>query len=760
MVFMPPRHGKLVADSVPVLTTEGWKTHGELKPGDFVFRPDGSPVEVIAVSTPDIASFEVEFSNGAVIKVHPNHEWYVHDRSYREWRVYETKDFVRTTKFGKKKKVFAGGRCLYQLPLISPIQFPERKLAIHPYVLGAWLGDGSSEKPCITHAPDETEVVEAIVANGYSISTVFTHATTGVKTTCFWSSPRMFNELKSYNLIGSKHIPDEYKFSSIQQRLELLAGLIDTDGHVENKTGRVRIATSSQRLAEDIADVVRSFGWHACIYKQQPQLSTSGIQGRKVVYYIGFNPTINIPTKLPRKAINRIDPAKRKIGIVDVRPTKELEKGHCIQVRHPDGLYLVGKQLIPTHNSYIISQHFPAWYFLNYPDDEMILTSYGGDLAWDNSKFARDLIESNPKLFGNLRIDQDTRSAARWKIAGRYGALTAAGVGGPITGRGARIAIIDDPIKYEEAESENVRERAWNWYRRTLRTRLTPDGAIILIMTRTHEDDLAGKLLTTVDKNEEELDSNKQWEVISFPAIAEEDEPLIGRKEGEALSSRYPLSELLAIKNELGPYHWNALYQQRPRPEKGDYFQKDWICRFSIHKLPPRMVYFSAMDLAIGEKKQSCYNVLITAGVYANEIFIVDVDRFRGNSEDIASRILRNYVKWRPVSIGIEDGQIRKAIWPSVSRKMREQNIFPSFVFLTPMSDKLLRARTIQSRMRNLNVYFPEEKTVPWVDELVEELLAFPKGRYDDQVDALAWLGLMLGKERPRASLDIRKIAV
>ena len=200
----------------------------------------------------------------------------------------------------------------------------------------------------------------------------------------------------------------------------------------------------------------------------------------------------------------------------------------------------------PRHGkSEVVSKKFPAWFLGRNPDKEIIISSYAADLAYDFSRIARNTFrEWGPKLWG-LNLADDSGAVGRWGIQGRRGGLVAAGVGGPITGRGAHVAIIDDPFKnYEESASETVREKVLNWYKSTLRTRLAPGGAIVLVMTRWHEKDLAGELETAMTEEDGE-----QWEIIELPAIAKEND-ILGRQPGEPLwPARYPLTELRATKS-------------------------------------------------------------------------------------------------------------------------------------------------------------------------------------------------------------------
>ena len=222
--------------------------------------------------------------------------------------------------------------------------------------------------------------------------------------------------------------------------------------------------------------------------------------------------------------------------------------------------YLLIISTPPRHGkSELISRHFPAWFLGRNQDLEFILASYGADLALDMSRDARTIYLRAAETYGWPDISRDSSAVARWHLDGRKGKLQAAGVGGPLTGRGGNCIVIDDPIKnIDDGESLIVQRRVWDWYRSTLRTRLAPGGAIVLLMTRWHEGDLAGRLIREMGKGGE------QWKVVSLPALALADDPL-GRKKGEALWPwRYNATALAAIKRGMGGRLWGALFQQDP----------------------------------------------------------------------------------------------------------------------------------------------------------------------------------------------------
>ena len=402
----------------------------------------------------------------------------------------------------------------------------------------------------------------------------------------------------------------------------------------------------------------------------------------------------------------------------------------------------------PRHGkSQVCSKKGPAWFLGKHPNKSVIMSSYSADLALDFSVIARNTLIDSYEIFPGSKIDPTARAKARWSIDGYpEGGLFAAGVGGPITGRGANVAIIDDPFKnFEEAQSDTVRKSVWQWYRSTLRTRLAPGGVIILIMTRWHEDDLAGRLL-----NEMESDGEK-WEVISLPGIAEDDD-VLGRTKGEPLSPRFPIEELLATKSALGPYLFGALYQQRPRPEEGNYFKAKWMVDSQssvvsmVNSWKKDKVFvpiYAAMDLAIGEKENNDWNAIPVGGVTpGGEKFLCEVDRFRADTFGIVNHIIDIVDRWRPLLFVFENEKILKVIWPLVIKEAKQKGLTINYKHLTPINDKVTRARIPQGQLRMGEWIFP--KTAPWYEEFEEEMLGFPNSKWDDQVDGFSMLSRMI----------------
>jgi len=393
--------------------------------------------------------------------------------------------------------------------------------------------------------------------------------------------------------------------------------------------------------------------------------------------------------------------------------------------------------LPPRHGkSECVSKKFPAWYLGKHPDKEIILASYAAELAEDHSKIARDTLKEWGYIF-NVNVAKESSAVNRWGISKHRGGLTAAGVGGAITGRGADIAIIDDPFKnQDEADSEAHRKKVMSWYRTALRTRLAPNGSIIIVMTRWHEDDLVGNLL------QEQLEDGEQWEYISFPACAETDD-VLGRIPGEYLwTERFSPLEYEMTKKAVGTRAWNSLYQQKPSPDEGNIFLRQWFKYYTV--LPRRFdTVIQSWDFAFKDLKTSDYVVGQVWGKYGADIYLIDQIRDRLDMPK-SLKAVRDMSKAYPqakIKL-IEDKANGSGIIAMLKKEIQ------GIIAVNPQGGKIARAHAITPIVESGNVYLPHPTIKLWINDFVEEVVSFPNVKNDDQTDAMTQAISRINKRR------------
>ena len=391
----------------------------------------------------------------------------------------------------------------------------------------------------------------------------------------------------------------------------------------------------------------------------------------------------------------------------------------------------------PRHGkSELVSKYLASWFLGNWPSKRIILTGYNDDFAGQWGAKARDVIGQFSDTLGFRVVG---RAGSDWKTD-HGGGMLCRGVGGSMTGYGADLIIIDDPIKNRQmAESATIRESMWEWYVSTLRTRLEPGGTIIGIMTRWHDDDLFGLMV----KNGVEQGGD-QWKVIRLPAIAEEDDEL-GRKIGEPLwPYRYNQQQLESMQKTVGPYTWNGLFQQRPSALEGNIFNRTWW-KFWFDDIKDRSgkpdglpkkfdEVIMSWDLAFKDTKTSDYVVgQVWARADANKYLLHQV-RGRMNFVD-TERAFLDLCEWcdrhnLPARAKyVEDAANGPALIARLKSKV------PGIVAVPPDGSKISRAYAAQPDVSAGNVYLPDSRIAPWIPHYLQEHADFPNGSHDDTVD-------------------------
>ena len=425
----------------------------------------------------------------------------------------------------------------------------------------------------------------------------------------------------------------------------------------------------------------------------------------------------------------------------------------------------------PRHGkSEMISKFFPFWYLWNFPHQRIILTSYNSHFAELWGSKVRDLIKFTTYPNPALQISSSSKSKAYFEIDEFGGSMSCVGALGSITGKGADLLIIDDPVKNDQdARSSLKRDNLWEWFISTVMTRLEPNGIVVLVMTRWHEDDLCGRILAKSGfisydndllKKISPEEQGEKWILIKLPALAEEGDTL-GRLPGEALwADRYSLENLEQTKRSIGSYWFSGLYQQNPLPDGDSIFKRKYFRYFTqddefyylLGDNPDAVGHFNrktvsktkcniyfTIDLAVTSKETSDYTVVVVSAITPeNDVLILDVFREKFDGSEHIKMIENLNNRWKPQIIGIESVQYQLALIQTLNDKSSGMIIKE----LKADKDKVSRALPMCARMEAGKVYFLHESY--WLASFEEELLKFPKARKNDQVDAFAYITTMI----------------
>jgi predicted phage terminase large subunit-like protein len=405
---------------------------------------------------------------------------------------------------------------------------------------------------------------------------------------------------------------------------------------------------------------------------------------------------------------------------------------------------------------------FVAWLLGHDPSTQIICASYAQELADKHALDCRTLMMSAryQELFPATRLTS-SRPAVHDFQTSRKGTRLATSVGGVLTGRGADFIIIDDPTKPEEAISEVQRRNANEWFDHTLSSRLNSqiDGCIVVIMQRLHEDDLVGHVM-----------QQGGWRLLSFPAIAEEDERheietpygtcVYTRKQGEALHPERESLEVLAQIREIqSEYHFSAQYQQSPAPLGGGMVKREWLQTYTSESLPKEFeLIFQSWDSANKVTELSDYSVCTTWGLKHKKLYLLDVLRRRMDYPELKRQVREQAALYKAKVILIED----KASGTQLIQELIQEGV-PGITRYAPKMEKAMRLHSVTSTMENGLMYVPEKAR--WLEVYLHELVTFDRGKFDDQADstsqALDWVkgrgtehGLVsLWREEARAQL-------
>ena len=388
--------------------------------------------------------------------------------------------------------------------------------------------------------------------------------------------------------------------------------------------------------------------------------------------------------------------------------------------------------------SQMISIYYPAWYLGKHPDHKVIVASHTADLAVVMARKVRNLI-TTPEykaIFPNTNIASDAKAAAQWNTT-KGGEYFAIGVGGALAGRGAHLIIADDPLSEQDIKAGNTSslDSAYEWFSAGLRTRLMPEGKICVLHTRWHQRDLIGRLIKDSAMNE----GGDKYETFEFPAILNEGT----ENEKSIWPEQWSIESLQQTRSSMHHimWQWYAQYQQNPTAAEAAIIKRDWI-RWWTKDDPPKIDFMvQAFDTALTTKERSDFSVCHTWGVWENEDDgtqnVILLNKVKGKYEfpELKAMAHEQYKEWEPDSVIVE----AKASGQPLIDEMRRSGIFVQDFSPGKGQDKIARLNAVADMFASGHVWFPENA---WAAATVEEILAFPAGEHDDEVDTMT-LALM-----------------
>jgi len=716
LLSLPPGHAKAFALDTPLLTTSGWKTIETVQIGDSVFSPRGIPTIVWDKSEVFEGNrvFEVTTDDGATVLADADHIWNV--RLCRKHKLFKNYTTLQLYERQSKNKDNRSPLLPDQLPLL----LDDTPVVLDPYLLGYWLGDGTTNSRQLTIGKqDAEETVKRFTDRGIAISKQ--------NSDCGFGILDQTDNFKHYNLLGNKHIPEDYFTATIDNRYKLLQGLMDSDGTVSPK-GQCFFCNTNRILIDGVVRLLLTLGIKNTVSESRAILN--GVDHGptwKVQFYSHDAFLLTRKKDRAAKYKNKYGRYIRTIKEVQSRPTQ------CISVDSYDSLFLIGDGLIPTHNSNTCSRYFPAWYLGRNTKHKYLQGGHTQTFCENEfGKPTKAIVDSERfrEIFPDVSISTETKAAGTWALAGLgAGKYYTKGVGVGISGFRASCAAIDDPFaSREDAESQTIRDKVFDWFSADFTTRLLPNAPMFVVATRWHSDDLIGRV-EVMNKEGKGL----PWEVINMSALCEDENDPLQRPMGEPLwPDFYTKTMLENLRATLPARDWNSLYRGKPMDAEGSVVDVAWFERYSVlpaSTLRKRTVV--SVDSAIKDTQRSDFTA-IGVWVESNEgkHYLAHVTRERLEFNDLKKKVHNLSAAWNADIIIIED---KGSGTQFIQTEGQVPGSTPVIGVSPNNSSKQFRMDGVTPMIEGGLVHLPHR--ADWLAAYEDELQSFPTGKYDDQVD-------------------------
>jgi len=692
VIMAHPESGKALPLDTPIPTAFGFRKMGDLRVGDHVFDARGKPCRVTFVTPTmrDHVVYEIELDDGATIRADAEHRWIVRDAArYRGGRR-DRSLLVRTTAdFVAAPLRLSDGRFRWSLPVGGAVEFEPRPLPLPPYVLGAWLGDGDASSATLTFAEDDRFVFDRCVAlvGGESNprsdprAPKTLRAIIGAGTGSGRETNRVRAQLRRMGLIGAKRIPREYLVAGVDDREELLAGLLDTDGSISNDgKSRVEFTNTNHALALDVLELVRSLGFKATI--AEGVATIDGVEiGPK--WRVSFTANRQV-FRLPRKAARVVERERTdRIGFRHVVAVRRIESVpvRCISVDSEDRSYLAGREYVVTHNTSQIAIARVLWELGRDPTKQVAIIGNTQDAAKKTLSAIKLYIEKSEELravFPGLvpgKLWRDDKIEIARPTISKDPSIQCVGFHGQIVGSRVDIVVADDLLDYENTRTAYTRTDVSKWFRSSVMSRLSARAWVAFLTNAWHRDDLAHEL---------ERDG---WKTLRFPVWDREKRP--------TWPERWPIERIRQSQIDMGPNDFARSFECKPRDDTAKIFPEEAIERCTKNGRGYRLVDFldddeleegtiivHGVDIATSRRATGAVSCVFTLLVHPNgERQPIAIRSGRWSAKELLSALRDAAERFGGVAV-VEDNGAQKFV-VDVAQNADEEIPIPVLPFAT-----------------------------------------------------------------------------